>query len=277
MVAAAREASSLAVTAAAWPFGFVDEGIAELRRLARTGDGDIESPVLLIHGFAANKSNWMFIRRYLRAAGFSRVHCVNYNPFRQSLDEICRHVAERARDLMALTGSDHVHLVGHSMGGFVARYAVQVGGLEEARTVVSIASPHQGAPLAALLPTGVRATAAVSELAPNAAAVRRLRATARPMDTRFIAFYSDFDALVPGERGAIAEAALKPLNILVPDEGHLSIALSRRVAQTIVDQLMVTEGDTDEVLPTSLPGTTVDGPAEKNSGKVFPQSTEQIA
>src|SRR5687768_10093863 len=76
----AREAVSLAVTATMWPFGVVDRGVQELRRLVSGDDPELGTPVLLVHGFAANKSNWLFLRRDLRAAGYERVDALNYNP-----------------------------------------------------------------------------------------------------------------------------------------------------------------------------------------------------
>ena len=56
------------------------------------------------------------------------------------------------------------------------------------------------------------------------------------MRTRFVAYYSNLDMLVPGRRAMITESVLRPRNILIKDEGHLSIMLSRRLADSIAER-----------------------------------------
>jgi hypothetical protein len=72
--------------------------------------------------------------------------------------------------------------------------------------------------------------------------LRRLHASARHLDTRFVAYYSNVDVLVPGRRAMILEPALAATNVLVRDEGHLSIMLSRRTAASVAGQLAAAEG-----------------------------------
>jgi len=236
-LAQGREAASLAVTAALWPFGAIDRGMAELRTRVAADRSPVATPVLLLHGYGANKSNWFFIERELRAAGFERLHGLNYNPLRASIPTIAEMTVQRARQLMDHFGVDRIHLVGHSTGGIVARYAVQLSGLQEVDVCVTIASPHGGSPAARL---GPGATA--RQLRPGSDVLRRLHASSRRLDTRFVAFYSNVDVLSPGNRSMIREPALRATNILVKDEGHLSMMLSRRLAMVLAAQLAAAEG-----------------------------------
>lgn len=231
-----RELVSLGVTAAVWPLGLADRGAAEVRRVMASPSGEVETPVLLIHGFAANKSNFLFLQRDLRAAGFGRVHALNYNPFTTDIPGIAEACAERARCLMDATGADRVHLIGHSLGGIIARYAVQVSGLEQAATCLTVASPHRGVPGAALAPGRT-----MRQLAPGSALMRRLQASSRRLPTRFVAYYSNLDLLVAGHRAMIVEPALRATNVLVKDEGHLSILLSRRLGASVLHELGAAE------------------------------------
>jgi triacylglycerol lipase len=80
------------------------------------------------------------------------------------------------------------------------------------------------------------------QLRPGSAVMTRLRRTARRLPTRFVAYYSNLDLLVPARRAMILEPELEAANILVKDEGHLSIMFSRRLAQSVVDQLAAAEG-----------------------------------
>lgn len=237
-----REAASTLLTMSMWPIGFTDLGVASVESVA-TIDSDVETPVLLVHGFGANKSNWMFLRRYLGQAGFARVHALNYNALRADIPTLAERCAEEAETLRARSGADRIHVVGHSLGGVIARYAVQVTGLD-AGVCISIASPHggvrmarYGSPLSLMSPL-----ASGLQLRPDSQVMTELRRTARPMGTRFVAYYSNLDLLVPARRAMILEPELEAANILVKDHGHLSIMFSRRLAQSVVDQLAAAEG-----------------------------------
>jgi triacylglycerol lipase len=237
----AREAVSIVLTAAVWPFGLADRGLAELRRLVRGDDTGGRPPALLVHGFGANKSNWLFLQRDLRAAGFGRVDALNYNPLLADVPALAEACARRARRLAEATGSDRVHLVGHSLGGIVVRYAVQLCGLDDiAATCITVASPHQGI---GNLGCRVVPSRTIRQLAEGSAVLRRLSASSRPLPTRFVAYYSNLDLLVPGHRARIVEPALRATNVLIKDEGHLSILLSRRLSASLLHELGAANGE----------------------------------
>jgi pimeloyl-ACP methyl ester carboxylesterase len=152
--------------------------------------------------------------------------------------------AERAEQVRAHVGTDRIHIIGHSLGGIIARYAVQVHGLADVGVCVSVASPHggvrmarHGSPIATLSPfaSGV-------QLRPDSSVMTLLRHSAQPGSTRWVAYYSNLDLIVPARRAMILEPELEATNILVKDTGHLSIMLSRRLSSSIVDQLGAAEG-----------------------------------
>jgi pimeloyl-ACP methyl ester carboxylesterase len=91
-----RELTSTALTAAVWPLG-----LADWARPAIVGpplaDSAVATPVLLIHGFGANKSNWLFLERHLRHAGFGRVEAFNYNPLAHDIPALWPRSASLAR------------------------------------------------------------------------------------------------------------------------------------------------------------------------------------
>lgn len=236
LAGAGREVVSTALTAAAWPFGVVDRGLATAGAALRNERPLVSTPVLLVHGYAANKSNWLFVQRHLRAAGFGHVHAVNCNPFRHDIPRLAETVRDRARALMERAGAEEVHLVGHSMGGILARWAVQLAGLHEARTCVTVASPHGGSHLARLVPGR-----SAAQMRPGSSILRCLDAAPTPPRTRFLAYWSELDALVTPTRAQIRDPRLDATNVHVPGEGHLSIMLSRRLADSITTQLAAAE------------------------------------
>jgi pimeloyl-ACP methyl ester carboxylesterase len=154
-----------------------------------------------------------------------------------------------------------VHLVGHSLGGIIARWYVQErGGDAAVDTAITVASPHQGT-LAALLPFGRTA----QQLRPGSWVLRRLAQTAQPSAVRWFAYYSNIDVLVqPGRSAMITAPALGATNLLVKDHGHLSILLSPRLARSIVCQLEAAEGTAGHfpivpLRPAADPGTGTGG------------------
>ncbi len=236
-----KELTSTVVTAGMWPLGFADRGIDQLP--AEVQESHVATPVLLVHGYGANKSNWLFVNRYLQQAGFDRLHALNYNPLTADIPELAERCATRAEELKAHFGVDRIHVIGHSLGGIIARYAVQVLGLQGVDVCITIASPHggvrlaqRGSSIAALSPL-----ASGYSLRPDSAVMTMLHASARRLPTRFVAYYSNLDLIVPARRAMIVEPELEATNILVKDHGHLSIMLSRRLTASIVDQLGAAE------------------------------------
>jgi pimeloyl-ACP methyl ester carboxylesterase len=260
-----RELSSTIVTAGVYPFGFRDAGFAADPRF---DDSPVSTPVLLVHGYGANKSNWLFVKRYLLQAGFERVHALNYNPLTADIPALAEQCAERADQVRSHFGADRIHVIGHSLGGIIARYAVQVHGLEGVDVCVSVASPHGGvrmarynSPISRLSPfaSGV-------QLRPDSSVMTMLRHSAQRSATRWVAYYSNLDLIVPARRAMILEPELEATNILVKDTGHLSIMLSRRLSSSIVDQLGAAEGLAGYGAPVrALPAT------------VGPEGTDEVA
>lgn len=191
------------------------------------------APVVLVHGYGGTCSTWSPLERRLRDAGVTRLHTTTYSPFAPCVPEIARELVRECHDAMDRAGTDRVHLVGHSLGGVVVRYAVQELGLEpHARTAVTVASPHSGTP-AALLARG----ALVASLRPGSPLLSQLRRRARTSGVRWVAYYSDADLVVRPRSARLDEPSLGATNVLVPGAGHLGIVRSRLFLASVVDLL----------------------------------------
>ena len=97
-----------------------------------------------------NRSVFTVFRRALHRRGFGVVHAVNYGsvPATSARRRQLRRHVERVGEP---TGADKVHIVGHSLGGLIARYYVQrMGG---SARVDTLGSPHRGTLAAYLIPT----------------------------------------------------------------------------------------------------------------------------
>lgn len=197
----------------------------------------LDTPVVLVHGYGAATSSWLVVRRSLRAAGFACVRTMEYRPLGADVPTLARRLVAQVRALLAETGAERVHLVGHSLGGVVIRYAVCVLGLDAATgTAITVASPHGGSHLAR---AGLGRIAL--QLRPGSALLRQIEAAARPGAARWVAYGAGADVVVPAPRAAIRPAVLRATNAVVPDEGHLSVLASPRLAAAIVAQLARSE------------------------------------
>ena len=186
-------------------------------------------PVILLHGLFMNRSCLFALRWRLRAAGFDRVVSIN-TPQWHELDTLVGRVAEAVEQLRAATGAARVHLVGHSMGGILARcYLQQHGGAPYVATCVTLGSPHRGTKLAPF---------AVSRLGrallPGSPLLAQLNAAPLPDKVAFTAIYSRHDnMIVPMESAGLDGAD----NVELAGMGHTTMLFSAQVAGAVVEAL----------------------------------------
>jgi triacylglycerol lipase len=237
-----REVALGAVHLAAYPFGVAPAALGpprsasvRARALLALEPETACMPVVLVHGYVHNRSAFLALARALKRVGFAYVHGVNYNPLAERIEESAARLAAEVEPIIAATGADRCVLVGHSLGGLVARYYVQaLGGEDTVDTVVTLGTPHRGT-LTSYLGVG----AAVAQLRPNSPFLRALDAQARPGPVRWIALYSDLDWLVtPAVNGKLSHPALRAHNVRVRDTGHLSMLLSGRVIAAVLEFLL---------------------------------------
>jgi triacylglycerol esterase/lipase EstA (alpha/beta hydrolase family) len=119
-------------------------------------------PVLLLHGVGCNAGVWSGFRRHLAERGIGPVYALSYGPPLASIDFFADQVAEKILDIAAATGAAQVVLVGHSMGGLVARAYLRKYGGAKVRRLITIGTPHHGSMHAWLM-----AGASLAQMRPN--------------------------------------------------------------------------------------------------------------
>jgi triacylglycerol lipase len=188
------------------------------------------TPILLVHGLVDNRSIFTLLRRALQRRGFGRVLSLNYSPFTQDVRTAALRLQRLVERTCEETGYERVHVVGHSLGGVVARYYVQrMGGDARVHTLVTLGSPHAGTHAARVLPQPL-----VRQLRPGSPLLAELAEPAPGCRTRFVAFWSDLDQLIIPKRAArIDHPDLMARNVLLRGVGHMSLPISGRVVHEI--------------------------------------------
>lgn len=188
-------------------------------------------PIVVIHGYAMNRANFLPLAFRLARAGLGPIVGFEYWSLGRTA-AAARQLAWFVEHVQAMTGSPQVDLIGHSMGGVVGRYYVQLlGGDGAVANLVTLGSPHLGTDVSEF---GIGHP--TRELLVGSKLVQRLAVAPPPQDTRVLMILSHADALVPADTQA-ALALPRAEQIVYDDLGHVALLGSRRVARDIIKRL----------------------------------------
>ncbi|HVJ91109.1 MAG TPA: alpha/beta fold hydrolase [Labilithrix sp.] len=182
--------------------------------------------VVLIHGFFASAGVWRPMKGTLvektgaKVASFTHLPGVGVDRIARSLAKIVERIPKDCR----------VHLVGHSLGGVVARWYVQEhGGHERVTQTISLGSPFGGTSRAHAFPFLVG-----RDLARSSELLARLRARAHEHDVPHTSLVATVDAIV-----APVESSVFPRGdvIVLPRCGHNTLLFHPESIARVVDRV----------------------------------------
>lgn len=155
-------------------------------------------PVVLVHGLCGDPTNFLALKRALKAAGIRNFATFAYRP-QFAYQRLIAGVTETIEKVCCETGATQVDIVAHSMGGLIARGVAQSAAGARVRRLVTLGSPYLSAELA------------LQELA----------------------IFGASDPLVPmpdanGPRTSV---------VIVPDCGHMGLLYDPRVASAVISYL----------------------------------------
>lgn len=183
------------------------------------------TPVLLVHGYGCNRGTWGRMARALRRAGWP-VATVNLEPARGSIDQFAAQLAKRIDQVLLETGADKVILLGHSMGGLVARQYVARFGDTAVRAIICLGSPHHGTRIARL---GLGQCA--RDMEPGSAFLAKLPLS---ISVPLISIYSAHDNFIMPQGPCRVPGAR---NVAMAGVGHIHMVLSQRVTNHVLREL----------------------------------------
>jgi len=240
-----HEVQSLGTHLALYPLGFVG---APLRpRELNNGHEVYETPIVQVHGYFHNRSGFFFMSRELREQGFRWIHGMNYNPLRSGVPELAEWFGKHIEDVMRISGAKRVHVVGHSLGGVIARWYIQeLGGERHVDHCVTIGTPHHGT-VAAYLGPGP----AARDMRPGSDVIQRLERGFSKSKVKYVNLYSDLDFLIIPTSSALLPEQRNVHQDLIGDLGHTSLLVSEELIDQVSSHLIAAElnGRLAEVRP----------------------------
>ena len=162
-----------------------------MRQPRRSPQKTGEIPVLLLHGLFNNRASWFWLKGKLHKSGFNNVATINLSSW-HSEEVLTELVAKKVDELRHRLGVDKVYLVGHSMGGVIARNYLQLrGGGGKVARCVCLGAPLLGSKLA---PFAISPLARV--LLPGSEFLQRLAEAPIPEGVKVTCIHSCKDNMV---------------------------------------------------------------------------------
>jgi triacylglycerol esterase/lipase EstA (alpha/beta hydrolase family) len=188
------------------------------------------SPVLLLHGVLCNAGAMAGLRRDLVARNLGPVYALSYGPPLASIDDFADQVAAKVDAVLEATGAARVAIVGHSMGGLVARAYLRRHGAQKVSLVMTLGTPHHGSVHAWLFP-GL----SLAQLRPGNAWLADLNRTeGAPAGVRVVSLWSWHDSMVaPQTSSRLAGSE----NIELAGIGHNALLGDHRVFALVAEEL----------------------------------------
>ena len=223
MVGIAKEAASLTVLVFSYPLRLIHD--AAPARSRHHG----ETPVILVHGYGGNSANFLLMQWRLKWRGWGNVYSVSYTPPHINARKLAQQVNDHVERILASTGAQKAHIVCHSMGGPLTRYALKNLGLAgKIDRVVTLGSPHYGSRIAGLFPP----LGSAAQLRYHSPFIDELaEGGSCPGGARFFSIFSNLDNFVLPVSTAVLEDA--EANIHIPYLGHCALLYSNRVLDQV--------------------------------------------
>ena len=218
-----KEAASLTVLVFSYPLRLIHD--ASPVRSRHHG----ETPLILVHGYGGNSANFLFMQWRLKWRGWGNVYSVSYTPPHINARKLAQQVNDHVERILASTGAEKAHIICHSMGGPLTRYALKNLGLAgKVDRVITLGSPHYGSRVAGLFPP----LGAAAQLRYQSPFIRELATeTTCPGGARYFSIFSNMDNFVLPVSTAVLHGAEE--NIHVPYLGHCALLYSTRVMDQV--------------------------------------------
>lgn len=207
-------------------------------------------PVLLLYGFFGTRRVFEVLEHRLRKDGYG-VWSINlgglFDAFNtRSIEECAETVRDKVERMYARFDLGPLSIIGHSKGGLIGRYYVKrLGGDRRVKNLITLGTPHNGAPIAYLGCATVGIVAkSVWQMTPMSPFIRRLKIGAFPRQVRFVSIYSKADRASPFPSCILEDDGQSHLfNVELPGIKHREFLYKRAPYRIIRRELALGYGD----------------------------------
>lgn len=198
-------------------------------------------PVILIHGLYHNASAWILYQSLLKQKGFHNTYAFSYKSVRMNIETLSQKLDGKVDEVRSQLSDQRVVLIGHSLGGFLAKAYVDHGAnSDKVAAVITLGSPHQGSKLAVF---GVGRLA--RSLSYRGKWFQELKQNSRDSGIPRLAIYSPIDNMVlPNESLHVDQPGWSHLESY--PLSHVAMLYYRPLAKLVIEYLQVRAMSADE-------------------------------
>ncbi|MEU9202691.1 alpha/beta fold hydrolase [Streptomyces sp. NPDC048332] len=189
-----------AVTVAFTLFGSTSAAGAAESRAASAAQSAVQplstsTPVVFVHGYTGNASNWTTAKSVFQLNGWSgsKLFAYEYNSYGNNVTN-AQGLATFVNNVKSQTGASKVAIVNHSMGGLVSQYYLKVlGGHSSVSHLASIAGANHGTTFA----SACLIYTTCQQMYPGSSFISQISAgDETPGDTKYATWYSACDGVI---------------------------------------------------------------------------------
>lgn len=193
----------------------------------------VSVPIFLIPGFMLTKSSMYLIFLLLRNRGFENIFILNPLPLFGKIEEIADNISNSIKEICEVLGKNEIVLLGHSIGGVVARYITHKEdelGLK-VKKCITLGTPHTGTKLAYILSF----LQAIKQVRPSSPMIKLLG----EQTDRIVSIIGEFDEFV---------FPVGDNQVILKNSGHFSILFSSEVVEVVYKSLALPKPEEKPVL-----------------------------
>lgn len=194
-------------------------------------------PVILMHGADLHAGVWVVLRRMLVRGGFTRVYCHAWRSSGRPLEEYGAEVDAALLAVDRVFPGERPLVVGHSMGGLMARIWLHGRRHPELRVagMVTLGCPHRGSKTARLF--GRRKDGLDESMAYGSAFFRDFEASEAPAAMPCVALYSRMDNIIHPEDALVPPASAGWKVLETPPVSHMWLVLHPGICRMVLREL----------------------------------------
>jgi triacylglycerol lipase len=209
--------------------------------------GQFSEVVLLLHGFFQTRNIWEVMERRLRNNNYG-VFSLNQGGLlwrfnTRSIEYQAQWLAEKLERICEKHKLDKIHIIGHSMGGLIAKkYIQEYSGEKRVKSLITLGTPHHGTPTAligVLLMGGGILSRSPMQMLPRSRVVQSIHNENFPESVQLTSIFSKGDVVCPWWCSVLRPTQKEKhiRNIRITGVGHSELAHNSKVFHAIRTQL----------------------------------------